>query len=121
MSLVHQRGRQAEDAAARYLEGRGLRIVARNWRARGGEIDLVAHDGDCLVFVEVRARRSSAYGTPAETVGARKRRRLMHAAALYLQQLAGAHPPPCRFDVLSVSGEGPATRLDWLRDAFDGT
>jgi putative endonuclease len=118
VSEAHIRGRGAEDAAARYLEARGLTVLARNYRTRAGELDLVAREGRCLVFVEVRARRSGAFGTPAETVGARKRARLVAAAAHYLQASAGAHPPPCRFDVLSVSGVTPDTRIEWLRDAF---
>lgn len=118
MSLIHARGRDAEAQAARYLEARGLSIVARNYRSRGGEIDLIARDGESLVFVEVRARRSSAFGTPAETVGARKRARVAAAAAHYLMTAAGTRPPPCRFDVISISGAQGEARVEWLRDAF---
>lgn len=118
MSLIHARGRNAEAQAARFLETRGLAILARNYRTRAGEIDLIARDGEYVVFVEVRARRSAAFGTPAETVGARKRARLASAAAHYLLTSTGTRPPPCRFDVVSISGTEPAARVEWLRDAF---
>lgn len=116
MSLAHTRGRDAEMQAERYLTGRGLRIEARNYRTRGGEIDLVARDGAYLVFVEVRARASAAWGSSTESVGARKRARLASAAAHYLMVHTGANPPPCRFDVVAISTVSGA--VEWLRDAF---
>ena len=94
-------GRRGEEYAARYLMGCGFRIVERNFRAKVGEIDIVAVDGDELVFVEVRYRRSAGHGTPAETVGPRKRLRLVRAAALFLQA-RGASDTPCRFDVVAL-------------------
>lgn len=116
MSLAHTRGRDAEAQAERFLSTRGLTIVARNYRTRGGEIDLVARDGACLVFVEVRARASATWGSSAESVDARKRARLASAAAHYLMVHAGAHPPPCRFDVVAISTNQGT--VEWLRDAF---
>jgi putative endonuclease len=106
-------GEAKERLACSYLEGRGLRLVARNYRCRRGEIDLVMRDADILVFVEVRFRRSSRFGTPAETVDTHKQRRLAAAAHHYLQQ----HPSAlsCRFDVLAVGGND---RIDWVRNAF---
>lgn len=106
-------GAAAEDRAARYLEGRGLSILARNYRTRLGEIDLVAREGATLVFVEVRRRLSSApYGGAAGSIDGRKRRRIEAAARHYLARLGTE--PPCRFDVVAVQGDD----LAWLRAAF---
>jgi putative endonuclease len=106
-------GQDKERLAGDFLVGQGLRPLARNHRCRFGEIDLVMRDGDTLVFVEVRYRASSRFGTPAETVDARKRRRLAAAAADYLQ----SHPSvlPCRFDVVAIGGQD---QIQWLKDAF---
>ena len=108
------RGRRAEDAAARHLAGLGLRIVARNHRCRGGEIDLVCRDGATLVFVEVRQRQRSDFGGAAASITVAKQRRIALAAQHYLaaQQL---HDAPCRFDCVLIDGDA---RPDWLRDAF---
>lgn len=106
-------GDDKERLARSYLERRGLSLLARNYRCRRGEIDLVMRECDTLVFVEVRFRASNRFGTPAETVDLRKQRRLAAAAAHYLQHHPS--PLPCRFDVLAVSG---GDRIDWIRDAF---
>ncbi|UHD18906.1 YraN family protein [Thiocapsa bogorovii] len=96
-----------------YLKRRHLQPIARNHRCRFGEIDLVMRDGETLVFVEVRYRRSDRFGSPAETVDRRKQQRLTAAASHYLQ----AHPTvlPCRFDVVAVSG---GDRIEWIKNAF---
>lgn len=111
------RGVEAEQAAARFLEGQGLAIVARNYRTRFGEVDLIARDGPVLVFVEVRARRSAAYGGAAASVGAAKQRRIVSAARHYLGR-TGAEPA-CRFDV--IAWEGSASAPAWIRGAFDAS
>ena len=111
-------GAEAEELGCRFLEGRGLRLVARNYRCRWGEIDLVMRDGAHLVFVEVRYRRSTAFGSGADTVTPDKQARLIAAARHYLQRLAGREPP-CRFDVLAITGS-VRPRIDWIRDAFQG-
>ncbi len=105
-------GAAAEQRAEAYLMARGLRLVARNWRARGGEIDLIMRDGATLVFVEVRARAGMAYGGAAASVTSTKQARLVHAARLYLATLGQV--PACRFDVVAEE----AGRVVWLRDAF---
>lgn len=110
-----QRGQQTEQAACRYLQERGLRLVTRNFRCRSGEIDLVMTDGDSLVFVEVRYRRHDRYGSAAETVDARKQARIIRCAQYYLQRHPGARSRPARFDVISMdAGQG----LHWIPDAF---
>jgi putative endonuclease len=108
-------GESAEEKAARFLAGQGLAILARNYRTRFGEIDLVARDGATLVFVEVRLRSSDAFGDAADSVTAAKCRRLASAARHYLSTLE--REPPCRFDVVTLDGGRPA----WLRAAFEAT
>ena len=105
-------GGRGEDVAAQLLEGHGLRIVARNYRTRFGEIDIVARDGDCLVFVEVRLRAHSRFGGAVESVDPRKRSRLASAAQLYLMQTRSRLA--CRFDVIAIDGG----KTEWLRAAF---
>lgn len=105
------RGREAEDKAARHLERAGLRIVARNFRVRGGEIDLICRDSRTLVFVEVRQRSRSDFGGAAASITPSKQRRIVLAARHYL---AGQPDCDCRFDCVLLDGE----RLEWLKDAF---
>ena len=98
--------------AERFLEGKGLVIVARNYRCRLGEIDLIAQDCGTLVFVEVRLRASARFGGALASITASKQRKLVAAAGLYLSRLR--RTPPCRFDaVLLDSLEAP--RIEWLR------
>jgi putative endonuclease len=94
-------GAFGERVAAAHLEAKGYRIRARNFRCREGEIDIVAEDGDCLVFVEVRTRRGDAFGTPAESVTAAKERRLLTVAKAYLQEHSDV-PANQRIDVVGV-------------------
>jgi putative endonuclease len=94
-------GAFGERLAAAHLEAKGYRIRARNFRCREGEIDIVAEDGDCLVFVEVRTRRGDAFGSPAESVTLAKERRLLTVARAYLQEHADV-PPNQRIDVVGV-------------------
>lgn len=97
------RGRDAERRAEAFLTAAGWRILERNWRAPGGEIDLIGLDGGTLVFAEVKARASKAYGGAAAAVGPVKRRRISKCAALYLRR--SRHDGPVRFDVIAVEGE----------------
>lgn len=115
------RGRIGEEAAAQALAARGYRVLVRNVRLGRGEIDLVCeHDGD-VVFVEVKARRGTAFGTPAEAVTVRKQRALLALAMRYLGRTGRAHRT-CRFDVVEVwlaAGDRPV-RVEVVRDAFRG-
>jgi putative endonuclease len=106
-------GGDAEEAAARFLVHQGLRVIRRNYRTRLGEIDLIAHDGEALVFVEVRLRRHTRFGGALESITARKRGRIASAARQYLMGLRRA--PPCRFDVVCLDGDKPL----WIRGAFE--
>ncbi len=110
---MHAVGKEAEARAARYLQTRGLRLLARNWRCRFGEIDLILREGDTLVFVEVRARGHGGFGSAAESITAAKRERLRRTAAVYLAR--SGHRGACRFDAVLIDGE----RLTWLKGAFD--
>jgi putative endonuclease len=107
-------GRAAERRAEQWLQRAGLRTVSRNYRCRGGEIDLVMRDDEVLVFVEVRFRRHAAFGGALASVDERKRRRLAVAAAHYLQH--ERWQGPCRFDVVGL--DAFSQRPDWIRDAF---
>lgn len=108
-------GKAAEQIACRYLEARGLALRERNYRCRGGEIDLIMQTGNQLVFVEVRYRRHSRYGSPAESVTATKQARVISAARHYLQRLPVELD--CRFDVVAISGSR-GEQIDWIPDAF---
>ena len=112
-------GAHAEAQAAAFLASRGLRVEARNFRVRGGEIDLVCRDGATLVFVEVRLRRNGRFGGAAESITAAKQRRVLIAAQWWL---GGAgrrfRDAPCRFDAVLLDALDPA-RVTWLPGAFD--
>jgi putative endonuclease len=111
---MNRRGVDSEAMAATFLEGRGLKIVERNYRCRLGEIDLVARDGGTTVFVEVRKRASPAFGGAAASITPAKRTKLLRAARHYLSRLRDV--PQCRFDALLIEGEPP--RIEWIRNAF---
>ena len=108
-------GRRAEKAALRFLRDKGLRPVARNFRRRGGEIDIIMIDGDALVFVEVRYRRSAAFTEPGLTVDTRKQRKLIRTAALFAASHSRLASYEMRFDVVAIE-EGKPVR--WILDAF---
>ena len=107
------RGAAAEALAAEFLAQRGVEIIARNYRCRGGEIDLIARDRDMIVFVEVRLRSNAAFGGAAASITAAKRRRLARAAGHYLAKLG--REPPCRFDAILLDALD-SSRIEWLVD-----
>ena len=111
---MNRLGVPGEETAVAFLEARGLEIVERNYRCRLGEIDLVARDGATTVFVEVRKRKSAAFGGAAESITPAKRMKLVNAAQHYLSRLRTQ--PQCRFDALLIEGDPP--RIQWIRDAF---
>ena len=108
----------AERLARRHLEGLGWAILAANYVVRGGELDLVARDGDTVVFVEVRQRRSARHGHPAETLDRGKRVRWRRAALRYLARELGEPDAPARFDAVLVLGDEASPRLTHLRDVL---
>ena len=111
-------GRAAESAAARFLERQGCRILAANFHARGGELDIVAQDGEVLAIVEVRYRASDRYGGAAASITHAKRARIVRAARFLL----ATNPPlaklAARFDVVEVSGPLDALRCELIKGAF---
>ena len=111
---MNRAGVRAEELCAELLRKAGLRVLARNWRCRHGEIDLVAEEGGTLVFAEVRLRRDERFGGAAESVTAAKRARLIAAARLYLSRRPESD---CRFDVLLLDAL-EASRIQWIRNAF---
>jgi putative endonuclease len=114
-------GKLGEDLACRVLQARGYAIVARRYRTRFGEIDIIAEAGGVLVFVEVKARRSDRRGTAAESISARKRRRI-GAMALDYMAWTGRLSHRCRFDVVAIDGAGtPRERVRVIEHAFDST
>ena len=108
-------GSKAEERVVRHLEAGGYHILARNFRTRLGEIDIVASRGRALHFVEVRARASGAFLHPAESVDFRKRQRIRRAAEQFLARLRGPAPAEVFFDVASVIGDD----LDYRKGAFE--
>ncbi|WP_246277851.1 YraN family protein [Phytohabitans rumicis] len=111
-------GAYGERLAVAHLIDAGMRIVARNWRCSDGEIDIIAWDGDDLVFCEVKTRRRLTFGPPAEAVSVAKARRLRRLALLWLTR-HDVHPRELRFDVVSVLPQRRgAARVEHLRGAF---
>ena len=106
-------GTQKELQAMHYLESQGMKILQRNFRCRMGEIDLIAQDGTCIVFVEVKYRTSSRYGSPFEAVNARKQSTIRKVAQYYL---LGRKQMDClvRFDVVGICGN----ELEHMKNAF---
>jgi len=109
-----EHGRAGEETAQAFLVKKGYKPVARNFRTRLGELDLVMRDGATFVFVEVKARRDESFGSPFEAVGGRKQGRVTRAALEYIKQnrLEGA---PFRFDVVAVGPKG----VEHIENAFD--
>jgi putative endonuclease len=117
----HQSGRDAEDAAARFLEGRQLTILARNYRCRTGELDIVAETPEGVVVIaEVRLRADTRYGGGAASVDWRKQRRIQRATCHLLARQPALARRALRFDVLDVAPDGASGyRIEWIRQAFE--
>ena len=111
-------GAEGETLACRHLEDLGYRILARNFRCRSGEIDVVARHGDVTVFVEVKDRRGRSHGEGHESVTIGKRRRVVRAARLYAAS-HGLSEAPIRFDVVSIERDSGGDRIRHDRGAFD--
>lgn len=111
-------GRSGEESAERFLRGKGMQVVERNYRCPHGEIDLIMRDGETLVFVEVRRRASTSYGTPAETVSIAKQRKLTAAAQHFLLSQKISSRQSMRFDVVGIVAGGKGETVDWIANAF---
>ncbi len=110
-----------EQRAARFLQRQGLKVIAHNFRCRGGEIDLICRHRTDLVFVEVRFRSNPGYASAMESVTLRKQRKLIHAARMFLLKHPQYEQLPCRFDVLAMgpaNSERDQDHVQWLPNAF---
>lgn len=114
--MSRQAGQMAERQAEAYLCEQGFRVLARNYTVRGAEVDLIAEEKGCVVFVEVKYRASGSYAMPREAVTRAKQRRIIMAAARWLQE-TGRQEAAVRFDVVEVMPAG----ITHLRAAFDAT
>lgn len=110
-------GRRAEQQAERYLKSQGLKLIQRNWHCRHGEIDLIMHDDEYLVFVEVRMRSASVFADGAASVDHFKQTKLARAAAIFLSEQPRWQQHPCRFDVVGIEGGGGM--VNWVQHAFE--
>lgn len=109
-----------EDAASDYLRRRGVRTLLKRYRCRLGELDLVCTDDSELIVVEVRARSTGGFGTAVDSIGARKRRRIINATRHMLMRHPAWLERPLRFDVVAIEKiDSPRPRLHWIRNAFD--
>ena len=115
-----QLGQDGEDLAAAHLTAAGMEVLARNWRCREGELDIVAREpSGAIVFVEVKARSGTRFGEPAEAVGRVKARRIHVLACRWLAENRPSDSPALRFDVVSVvRRRGFAPEIQHLRGAF---
>ena len=110
-------GKLGEDVACTELEKRGYLVLARRYRTRAGELDIVARDGDCLVFIEVKARRDVAFGGAGAAVTTWKQRRIVRMAGDYLAR-HGLLEAPCRFDVVAIDFDEGRPRIEVYTHAF---
>ena len=120
---TREQGEITENLACQYLENKGFKLLETNFYCRFGEIDLIMQDNDHLVFVEVRYRRNTNFGSGAESITANKQSKLIKTASAYLQQHAKLAKNPARFDVISISGPIETTNInninfEWIENAF---
>lgn len=112
-----EQGKRAEKLALKFLKKKGLKHIISNYQCKLGEIDLVMQHHETLVFVEVRYRKNLQYGIPGETVTLQKQRKLIRTAEHYLSGLS-RKIPPCRFDVIALSGPAKKEKIEWIENAF---
>ncbi len=123
MTTTREQGEYTENLARQFLEQKGFKLIEKNFNCRLGEIDLIMQDNDSLVFVEVRYRRSTNFGSGAESITATKQAKLIKAASVFLQRNAKLNQYPARFDVVSITGfietnDISKINFDWIRNAF---
>lgn len=111
-------GNIAENLACEYLQQQGLTLLARNFRSRYGEIDLIMRDGNTLVFIEVRARKQHNLVDSLQSVNASKQKKLIKTALYYLQKNSKLMDYPARFDVIAITNRPAASDINWIKDAF---
>lgn len=112
-------GKLAERLALEYLQSQSLKLIANNWRCPRGEIDLIMLEKNTLVFIEVRYRRQILWGLPSETINLAKRNKIIMTAQLFLQKNTQWLMNPCRFDVISITGNiSQLSDIQWLTNVF---
>lgn len=120
-SPTQQLGKQVEEAAQLFLVQKGLSLVMRNYQCRMGEIDLIMQDKEVLVFVEVRYRKQSNFGSAAESVTSKKQMRIVRTAQIYLREKRLTDRVPCRFDVVGCTPNAQGQlSFEWIAGAFEG-
>jgi putative endonuclease len=112
-------GQRWERSAEIFLCRQGLTVVERNYNCRVGEIDLIMYDQSSLVFVEVKYRGNTGFGSGADSVTQQKQLRISRTAAYFLSRNQRLANVPCRFDVISISGRRGSTQTDWIKNAFN--
>jgi putative endonuclease len=110
-------GKEGEEIALRFFRKKGYRIIERNYRTPLGEIDLIAKDGDVIVFIEVKTRIDIAFGRPFEAVDWRKKEKIKKVSLCFLKRFR--YEVPARFDVLSINIENGEKKVEHIRDAFE--
>ncbi len=123
MTSTREQGDYTENLARQFLESKGFKLIEKNFNCRMGEIDLIMQDSASLVFVEVRYRRNTHFGSGAESVTPSKQAKLVKTAALYLQRNTKLNQYPARFDVISITGSLATNDInkinfDWIKNAF---
>ncbi len=116
--MSRQQGNNYEKQAADFLRKQGLILLTKNFYAYRGELDLVMQDKQTLVFIEVRYRKNTNFGTPEETVTCSKQRHLVKAAQKFLQLNQALAQLPCRFDVIAITQSGNTAKINWIKNAF---
>ena len=117
LKAMRRLGIEGEDLAVRFLKKKGYRIVSRNFKSSVGEMDIIAEDGDTLVFVEVKTRTDDSFGHPFEAVTPRKREKLRKVALSYLKH--SRCEMASRFDILSIETDGASHTIEHIKDAFE--
>jgi putative endonuclease len=113
-----ENGQHAEQSACHFLEKEGFKLVQKNYRTPYGEIDIIMQDQEALVFIEVRFRKSSKFGSPFETVGPQKQKKIRASAAHFLQRHQKLSNFPCRFDIVALTEDPKTGAIDWIQNAF---
>lgn len=116
---TRDKGRHAEEIACKFLCRHGMRLLQKNFQAKTGEIDLIMQEGQVLVFVEVRSRRTITKLHVIETIDSRKRDRIIRTSQLYLQRNRSAIFEYCRFDLVLVTGAEKNRTVEWIKNAFE--
>ena len=112
-------GRMAEDLALRYLQKHNMTLLERNFRSRFGEIDLIMQENNTIIFVEVRARKNTAFLHPAETVDYSKRNKIRKTSQVFMQKTSAGNRYDWRFDVITLIGRKEnEMQIDWIKSAF---